>query len=60
MGQKIAMDVEVNFSGYTGEGLQVVWRNYLFSPQNEATGTVSNIPTKARLNSQWWGAAMIK
>ena len=54
------MDVEVNFSGYTGQGLQVVWRNYLFSPQNEATGTVSNIPTKARLNSQWWGAAMIK
>ena len=47
------MDVEVNFSGYTGEGLQVVWRNYLFSLQNDAANAVDCILDK-------WGAAMIK
>ncbi len=59
-GHKVAMDVEVNFSGYTNEGLQVVTRNYLFSPQNDADNTVSDIPTEAKLHPQWWGVGEIK
>ena len=59
-GAKLRMDVEVNYSGYTNEGLQVVSRNYLFSPQNDATSMVSDIPTEARLNPQWWGQAVVK
>ncbi len=59
-GEKLAMDVEVNFSGYTNEGLQVVSRNYLFSPQNDADNTVSDLPTEAKLHPQWWGTAEVK
>ncbi len=59
-GRKIAMDVEVNFSGYTNEGLQVVTRNYLFSPQNDADNTVSDLPTEAKLHPQWWGVGEVK
>ena len=53
-------DVEVNYSGYTNEGLQVVSRNYLFSPENSFTTMIDDIPTESRLNPQWWGKAVVK
>ncbi len=59
-GSRLAMDAEVNFSGYTNEGLQVVSRNYLFSPENGVTTMIDDIPTEARLNPQWWGQAVVK
>ncbi len=59
-GTKLRMDLEVNYSGYTNEGLQVVSRNYLYSPQNSITTMVDDIPTESRLNPQWWGQAVVK
>ena len=59
-GSRLAMDVEVNFSGYTNQGLQVLLRNYLFSPQNGTTTLIDDMPTEARLNPQEWGQAMVK
>ncbi len=59
-GTRLAMDLEVNFSGYTNEGLQVVSRHYLFSPQNGVTTMIDDIPTEARLNPRWWGRARVR
>jgi hypothetical protein len=59
-GAAIRADIEVNYSGYTDRGLQVLSRNYLFSPQNSVTTTIDDVPTEARLNPQWWGQATVK
>jgi hypothetical protein len=59
-GAALGADVEVNYSGYTNEGLQVVSRNYLFSPENSFTTMIDDIPTESRLNPQWWGKAVVK
>ena len=59
-GGKIAADVEVNGGGYANRGLQLWFRNYLFSPQNGITTMVNDMPTEARLNPQWWGTAVLK
>ncbi len=59
-GTRLAMDLEVNLSGYTNEGLQVVSRHYLFSPQNGVTTMIDDIPTEARLNPKWWGKARVR
>ena len=59
-GVALGADVEVNYSGYTNEGLQVVSRNYLFSPENSTTTMIDDIPTESRLNPQWWGKAVVK
>ncbi|NNM87798.1 MAG: hypothetical protein HKL95_04690, partial [Phycisphaerae bacterium] len=59
-GDKIAADVEVNGGGYANRGLQLWFRNYLFSPQNGVTTMVNDMPTEARLNPQWWGTAVVK
>ncbi len=59
-GVAIRADIEVNYSGYTNEGLKVVSRNYLFSPENGTTTMIDDIPTEARLNPQWWGKAVVK
>ncbi|NNM88086.1 MAG: hypothetical protein HKL95_06170 [Phycisphaerae bacterium] len=59
-GATLRMDVEVNYSGYTDRGLQVLSRNYLFSPNNGTTTMIDDIPTEAKLNPQWWGQATVK
>ena len=59
-GGKIAADVEVNGGGYANRGLQLWFRNYLFSPQNGVTTMVNDMPTEARLNPQWWGTAVVR
>ena len=59
-GAAIRADIEVNYSGYTDRGLQVISRNYLFSPQNGITTMIDDIPTEAKLNPQWWGQAVVK
>ncbi len=59
-GGTIAADVEVNGGGYANRGLQLWFRNYLFSPQNGVTTMVDDMPTEARLNPQWWGTAAVK
>ena len=56
----LAGDVEVLLSGQAARGLQTVSRNYLFTPLNNRTNMIDDIPTEARQYPQYWGPIEIK
>lgn len=59
-GEEIAAEVEVLLSGQGARGLQVMSRNYLFSPTNSQTSMVDDVVTESRLYPQYWGRAVVK
>jgi len=59
-GTAVAADVEVLLSGQAARGLQTVSRHYLFSPRNEKTNMIDDVPTEARLYPQYWGVLEIQ
>lgn len=59
-GSSIASEVEVLVAGQGARGLQVMSRNFLFSPMNSQTSMVDDVVTEARLYPQFWGEATVE
>ncbi|XHR29472.1 MAG: FlgD immunoglobulin-like domain containing protein [Chthoniobacteraceae bacterium] len=59
-GKEIVGDAEVLLSGQGARGLQVMSRNYLFSPTNSQTSMVDDVATESRLYPQYWGRILVK
>lgn len=59
-GAVLAGDIEVLLSGQGARGLQVVSRNYLFTPHTSETTMTDDLPSEARMYPQYWGTIQVK
>ncbi len=59
-GGTLAGEAEVLLSGQGARGLQVMSRNYLFSPASSETSMVDDVATESRLYPRHWGTILIK
>lgn len=59
-GLELIGEAEVLLSGQGARGLQVMSRNYLFSPASSQTSMVDDAATESRLYPQYWGKVLVK